>query len=70
MMKPNRDPSPEEIAAECRLIQSTWTPVERLKRLRVDLRPMVRTAHDRLVNVSAGDYETHNRRGELQEINR
>lgn len=57
-MKPT-DPTPEQIAAECQLIQSTWTPAERLRRLRVDLRPMVRTSDDRLVDVGADDYDTH-----------
>ena len=61
------DPTPAEIAAACIEIQSTWTPAERLKRLRVDMRPMVSCADGRLVAVDAEDYATHTRRGELQE---
>ena len=53
-MKPNADPSPAEIAAACLLIQAIWAPDERLRRLRVDLRPMVRAADGRLVAVAAG----------------
>jgi len=60
-MKP--DPSPEEIAAACLQIQATWSPDERLRRLRFDERPMVKAADDRLVSVSAADYGHHERRG-------
>ena len=66
MSKPNADPSPEEIAAACREIQSTWSPDERLRRLRSDLRPTVACADGRHVSVTADDYETHTHRGELQ----
>ena len=57
------DPTAAEIAAACLLIQATWSPDERLRRLRADLRPMVTTADGRLVAVSASDYETHKRNG-------
>ena len=50
-MKPTKDPTPAEIAAECLLIQLPWSPDETLKRLRSDLRPIVRTADRRLVAV-------------------
>jgi len=62
-MNTKPDPSPEEIAAACLQIQSHWTPDERFRRLRADLRPMVRCADDRLVSVSAADYGQHERRG-------
>jgi hypothetical protein len=62
------DPTPEQIAAECLLIQQTWTPAERLRRLRPDWRPVVAVADGRLVNVSAEDFGVHEQRGELQEI--
>jgi len=58
-MNTKPDPSPEEIAAACAEIQSGWTPDGRLKRLRADERPMVRCADDRLLAVSADDYEKH-----------
>ena len=34
---PRHEPSPEEILAECRSIQSTWTEDERLRRERGEL---------------------------------
>lgn len=59
MKTQKRDPSPEEIAAACLEIQSTWTPSERLRRLRADLRPQVATADGRLVDISADAYSEH-----------
>jgi hypothetical protein len=38
-MAVKRDPSPEEIAEACLMIQAGWSERERLSRLRVDLRP-------------------------------
>ena len=58
-MASNQDPSPEEITAACLIIQATWSPDERLRRLRVDLRPTVRCADGRLVSVTADDYDGH-----------
>lgn len=58
-MTQSKDPSPEEITRMCAEIQASWSQQERLKRLRVDLRPMVRTADDRLCDVSAEHYEQH-----------
>jgi len=54
-----QDPSPSEIAERCLLIQAIWTPDERMKRLRVDLRPMVRTGDGRLLDVTVDDYDGH-----------
>ena len=62
-MATNPDPTPAEIAAACLEIQAGWSDRERMTRLRVDLRPMVRTADDRLVNVTAGDYAIHETKG-------
>ena len=47
------DPSPDEIAERCLEIQSEWTAAERMRRLRVDLRPAIQTADGRLVDVKA-----------------
>ena len=58
-----RDPSPAEIAAACLLIQSTWSAVERQRRLRSDMRPTVAGADGRLHDVNASDYSDHLNRG-------
>ncbi len=61
------DPSPAEIAAACLLIQATWSPAERMRRLRPDLRPCFTLADGRQQGIDAADYETHHdRRAELQ----
>ena len=57
-MKP-QDPTPAEIAERCLRIQAEWSPEMRMRRLRCDLRPMVRTADDRLVDMTAADYDQH-----------
>lgn len=62
-MKPT-DPTPAEIHLACLQVRSTWTPDERLRRLRCDLRPMVRCADDRLVSVSAESYDAHSEHNE------
>jgi len=58
-----RDPTPDEIAAACLLIQSTWSAVERQRRLRSDMRPTVAGADGRLHDVNASDYSDHLNRG-------
>jgi len=58
-----RDPSPAEIAERCAEIRATWTPVERLRRLRADERPMVKAADDRLETMTSGDYDHHLQKG-------
>ncbi len=61
------DPTPEEIAAECLLIQSTWTAAERMKRLRVDLRPTYTRCDGETEVMSPAHYERHHAcRAELQ----
>lgn len=63
-----RDPSPEEIAAACLLIQSEWTPQERMRRLRVDLRPCFTLADGRQQDIEADVYDGHHtQRAELVE---
>lgn len=56
-----KDPSPEDIARACREIQGEWTAEERLRRLRVDLRPSFRSADGRLLHMHAADYDGHHR---------
>ncbi|MEJ7591126.1 MAG: hypothetical protein WKF77_06220 [Planctomycetaceae bacterium] len=58
-----QDPSPAEIAQRCAEIQQTWSPRERLTRLRSDLRPQVATPDGRLVDVSADDMTAHHAAG-------
>jgi hypothetical protein len=53
------DPTPEQIAERCAEIQRGWSAEMRLRRLRADLRPMVRCADSRLVDMAAGDYGGH-----------
>ena len=59
MAQTTNNPSPQEITAACLAIQSEWSAVERMKRLRVDLRPAIQTADGRLVDVSTEAYEAH-----------
>lgn len=57
--KPSPDPSPAEIAAACLEIQTGWTPEERMRRLRPDLRPQFRLADQRRETMTANDYDLH-----------
>jgi hypothetical protein len=67
-MKPN-DPSPEQIAAACLLIQATWSPREKLSRLRADLRPTYTRCDGETEEMTADVYAGHHeQRAELQEI--
>ena len=69
-MKPN-DPTPEEIAELCLQIQSTWSAQERMKRLRVDLRPTYTRCDGEHEVMSPADYENHHAcRAELQTTER
>ena len=54
-----RDPTPEEIHLACLAIQSTWTAAERMKRLRVDLRPSFVRCDGELMTMDADVYEGH-----------
>lgn len=56
----DNSPSQEEIRAACLLIQAGWSPEEKLKRLRIDLRPHFRniTTGERLP-MTQETYEEH-----------
>jgi hypothetical protein len=58
----NADPTPAEIEAACLLIQAGWTEAERLKRLRVDLRPTYTRCDGIRENIALEDYEAHHER--------
>ena len=51
--------TPEVIAAECLRIQAEWTPEVRMRRMRVDLRPVYRRADGVIEPVESEAYETH-----------
>jgi hypothetical protein len=69
-MKPN-DPSPEQIAAACLEIQAGWSPEERMRRLRVDLRPTYQRCDGERLEMSSEVYDGHHeQRAELLEISR
>ena len=66
-MAAKQDPSPTEIAAACLLIQATWTEAERMKRLRVDLRPTYTRCDGERLEMTSDVYDRHHeRRAELQ----
>ena len=66
-MTATKDPTPSEIAAACLLIQATWTPAEKLKRLRSDLRPYYTRCDGIEEDIDAEDYaDHHDARAELQ----
>jgi hypothetical protein len=67
-MSTNADPTPDEIAAACLEIQAGWTPDERLRRLRPDLRPTYQRCDGVVETMAASDYDQHHdTRQELQE---
>lgn len=67
-MKPN-DPTPEQIEAACLLIQAGWSPEERMRRLRADLRPTYQRGDGERLEMSSDVYDRHHRaRQELQEM--
>ena len=49
------NPTPDKIRQACLLIQSEWSPAEKLRRLRADLRPTVMTADGRAVTAHLDD---------------
>ena len=66
-MTATRDPSPEEIAELCLEIQRGWSEQEKLKRLRVDLRPMYTRCDGVTETMAAESYiGHHDARAELQ----
>ena len=58
-MATNRDPTPEQIAAACLEIKRGWTAEEKLKRLRVDLRPTYQRCDGERETMSSEDYDRH-----------
>lgn len=68
-MAATRDPSPAEIAAICLEIQAGWTPQERMKRMRPDMRPHYTRCDGVEEDIDAEDYDDHHAQREaLQEI--
>ena len=59
MAQTTNNPSPEEIAERCLAIQAEWTPAERLKRLRCDLRPAYRACDGSMEEMTADVYDDH-----------
>jgi len=53
------DPSPAEIAALCREIQSAWSEVERWSRLRSDWRAAFRRVDGQRIEFDASTYNEH-----------
>lgn len=53
------DPPPEQILQECQRIQAEWSPDERLKRMRCDLRPYFRRCDGVQVEMTDDDYQEH-----------
>lgn len=51
--------TPEVIAAECLRIQAEWSPEVRLRRMRPDLRPVVRRADGVIEEIDAEAYRIH-----------
>lgn len=58
MSNPN-DPTPEQIAAACLLIQAGWSPDETLRRLRADWQPTYTRADGVREVMAADDYTAH-----------
>ena len=65
-MAATRDPTPAEIAELCLEIQATWTPAERMKRLRADLRPAYTRCDGESEEMTADVYNGHH--SERQEV--
>jgi hypothetical protein len=66
-MKTN-DPSPAEIEQLTAEIRSTWSPAEKMRRLRSDQRPSVMLCDGRPMTMASEDYDRHHdARERLQE---
>ena len=66
-MKKNSDPSPAEIEQLTAEIRATWSPAEKMRRLRPDLRPCFTLADGRMQDIEADVYNDHHeRRADLQ----
>ena len=64
-MAAKQDPSLAEIAAACLEIQRGWSEQEKLKRLRVDLRPTYTRCDGERLEMSSSVYDGHHERREL-----
>ena len=53
------DPTPSEIVAACLEIQAGWTPEERMRRLRPDMRPTISLCDGRAMEMTAEAYGRH-----------
>lgn len=67
-MAATRDPSPAEIEQMTAEIRAGWTPAEKLKRLRVDLRPHYTRCDGVEEDIDAEDYDEHHEQHEALEI--
>jgi hypothetical protein len=65
-MKKNSDPSPEQIEQLTAEIRATWSPAERMKRLRADLRPHYQRCDGESKEMTADVYNGHH--SERQEV--
>ncbi len=61
------DPTPEQIQAECLLIQSSWSAEERWSRLRSDWRPTYRRVDGEHPPIDAATYSEHHDRDHLSD---
>ena len=69
LVRQRNDPSPEEIARLCAEIQKSWTPREKLSRLRSDWRPSYLRSDGFTEAMPVEDYDAHHEaRERLQEI--
>lgn len=67
----NYEPTQRQIAAACAAIRATWTPQERLDRLRADQRPTYTRCDGITEEIHAFDYiGHHDARERLQEADR
>ena len=62
---PENEPSPEQIAAICLEIQQTWTPAQRLERMRADWRPTITRVDGHVESISPQVYAEHHEAHEV-----
>ena len=58
-MAATKDPTPAKIAELCLEIQRGWSEQEKLKRLRVDLRPVFTRCDGERLEMSSSVYDGH-----------
>jgi len=61
-MSQTSDPTPNELASLCAEIQAGWSPDEKLKRLRADLRPTYQRCDGIRETMSSDGYDRHHAR--------